>query len=248
MKKTVQIVTVPLNVDFCKPDDLVVVKQFVEGLTGKQGNYSISNRYADAAYLQSQQLLVLSDDEVQRGIDKTYWKIEHGEDGSIDILPGKKVIAMYPHDGKQNTLPLSKETVQAWIDAGTPDEGSVEMIQKKPVNCSILNCEGMRNKSCDCFDEKWKIPKLDSQGNLLLEFGQKKKVVLFPESLARANAIVSKLQTLEPSIPTDDEIYKKADAFAVNSNLWGDGDSLSCLINGYENGYKQALKDLGHIK
>jgi hypothetical protein len=259
MKKTVQIVTIPLNKEGWNEGDITLCVDAVMSGTNSIGTITIATySYGiDNPYWKSQQLLVLSDDEIQGGdyfLEKDI--VEQGfENALIQKCDGfiprcwiKKIIASYPQ--LEGTLPISKETVQAWIDAGTPGEGNVEMIQKKPVGCSILNCEGMRTGSCDCFDEKWKIPKHDLQGNLLLEFSEKDEDYydedIYDAVIDFRKKHPEKVSVVKPSIPTDEEIEEKAKTFAQDSPLWGEGDSLSCLIDGYENGYKQALKDLGH--
>ena len=72
-----------------------------------------------------QQLLVLSDDVitgdiVYGGEDKDE-KYIHKCSFNCKLSNCKKIVAAYPHI--EGTLPISKETIQAWIDAGTPGEG-----------------------------------------------------------------------------------------------------------------------------
>jgi hypothetical protein len=247
MKKTVQIVTIPLNKEGWSKDELL--KHIIKDNTqySQVGDYKLINggNSLNAKCWQAQQLLVLSDDEIQEGdtfLD-SFGKIDTYLEGEFQpASSSRKIIASYPQ--LSTTLPISKETVQAWIDAGTPGEGSVEMIQKKPVGCSILNCEGMRTESCDCFDEKWKIPKLDPQGNLLLEFGEKDEDYydedIYDAVIDFRKKHPEKVSVVKPSIPTDEEIKKKA---AKNSSSYR---AKAAAIISYTEGYKQALKDLGH--
>ena len=75
------------------------------------------------------------------------------------------------------------------------------------------------------------------------EIGEKlKDRVLFPDALERAKDYLAKV--VNPSIFTDEEIKEKAKAAAIN------GTPFSTRIQGYaymyQEGYKQALKDLGY--
>lgn len=210
MKKTVQIVTVPLNTD----------SQF-----------------------EAQQLLVLSDDKIQPG-DFIYRKNEldvANDEWDNEIhSEWKKVIASYPILSNEltDTLPLSKETIQQWIDNGTPKECSVEMgtfytgfYIGKCKNCSKEFTGDKRWYHCKECSEKSMIT--DSQGNLILEFTEK---------------------TVKAStIPTDEEIEEKAENYINNntpnrtpseSDNWNEADCHFAFLNGY----KQALKDLGYDK
>jgi hypothetical protein len=233
------------------------------------GDYKLINggNSLNAKCWQAQQLLVLSDDKIQEGDSAYYdtgniqtcnsalWGKKDAARCELDRKAYgdcKKIIASYPHF--EGTLPISKKTVQAWIDAGIPGEGNVEMIQKKPVGCSILNCEGMRTGSCDCFDEKWKIPKHDLQGNLLLEFSEKDEDYydedIYDAVIDFRKKHPEKVSVVKPSIPTDEEIEESAklrNPIEIGSESHNRGRDINF---GYRNefiaGYKQALKDLGH--
>jgi hypothetical protein len=100
LKKKVKIITIPLNVDFCNPDDLAKVVEESIALTPPLGTYFIATRHADSKYLQPIQLLVFSNNNDE--------------------------LATYPH--VKGTLPISKETVQQWIDSGMPDSAEVDML------------------------------------------------------------------------------------------------------------------------
>jgi hypothetical protein len=234
MKKTVQIVTIPLdkkdNAPFFKKDDLVLRKVLGGPNLEPMLKFKIIDKN-QIALARLQQLLVLSDDEIQEG-DKTKSSYLNKVTDIIgeqwvdykaapkDVQDDfKKVIASYPQ--LEGTLPISKETVQAWIDSGTP----LEVILK----------EALRGSMC-----------LDPQGNLLLEFSKKGFYNLFPiEQCGDLN---------KPSIPTDEEIEKNSKdyAYAMKGQLYTEkgqhpaDTAWSLLSRGYTDGYKQALKDLGH--
>jgi hypothetical protein len=277
MKKTVQIVTIPLNKEGWSKGDLID--------NGSLG-YSLApyDNKAGIDDWQAQQLLVLSDDEIKEGdwvmafnprgelgggyryvtkiIDKNYFE----DDGKISGLSSstrchigfyKKVIASYPHI--QGTLPISKETVQAWIDAGTPGEGSVEMVGRCPLQtCDNPACR----KECQEVEMVCKLWK----GNLLLEFGKKvcsEKEILkklrYAETPELKDSFLQELHDIrekqsKPSIPTNEEIEKKSKdySYAMKSQVYTEkgqhpaNTAWSLLSRGYTDGYKQALKDLGH--
>ncbi len=157
MKKTVKIVTIGFVADFCKPDDLVKVVQESAGLTPKTGTYFISHRYADSAYLKPHRLLILSD-EVPATTPTEF------------IHNGKRIIASYPQ--LHNTLPVPKETVQAWIDAGCPNEGSIEE-KREFKNFGVPDGD---EDDGDCFGSSVyeNVIQLDSSGNLLLTLANPK--------------------------------------------------------------------------
>lgn len=207
MKKTVQIVIIPLEKEGWSEDDLV---------KGPRGFCIIPYKQSLPDW-QAQQLLVLSDDEIQDNdfilFDNMVWKVHDKKQWEIDTWEtAKKVEASYPHI--ERTLPISKETVQAWIDAGTP--GEVELI----VYGTFDGTDSTR-------------PFLNPDNTINLDFG---KDVKYEE--------ISGLG--KPSIPTQEEIEEKADQYAeecdIEINLWTQAQQ------GYKEGYKQALKDLGHIK
>jgi hypothetical protein len=272
MKKTVQIVTIPLNKEGWGKGDICS-----HTLTSIDKKYLIAaNDNPDGENGRAQQLLVLSDDEIQEGdichdycdagqppykhligkclsVDKTNGWIEF-EDYKTGLGWCKKIIASYPQ--LPGTLPISKETVQAWIDAGTPGEGSVEIGDT--IYCSVVKGK-----------VKYGDPtKLDPQGNLLLEFGKKvcsEKEILkklrYAETPELKDSFLQELshdireKQSKPSVPTDEEILKKS--LEHSNNLYNSDDKCkdnilsehqlweNCLRD-YEAGYKQALKDLGH--
>lgn len=97
----------------------------------------------DNPYFLPLQLLVLSDDEIQPGdrcISKYFEQVYFIDDiitaTFANLTECSKIIASYPNI--QGTLPLSKETIQEWIDNGTPKECSVEMIEYEPVKRFIF--------------------------------------------------------------------------------------------------------------
>jgi hypothetical protein len=237
MKKTVQIVTIPLNKEGWSKRDLV--KTIYNDAFFEIAVYDNCLSSEGTGY----QFLVLSDDELHNNevyydtILKAWGRTPYmGE--TTDVC--KKVIASYPQ--LEGTLPISKETVQAWIDAGTPLEVTLK--------------EALRGSMC-----------LDPQGDLLLEFGEKielkeigeklKDRILFPDALEHAKDYLSKV--VKPSIPTDKEIEKKAEQSATEWWASQPDPGLDALFTeelekwakqdyccGYEDGYKQALKDLGY--
>jgi hypothetical protein len=164
----------------------------------------------------------------------------------IDNGDCKKIIASYPQI--EGTLPISKETVQAWINAGTPKEGIVNMLsrKKKNVNITVFSQE-----------KDWKeyVENTDSQGNLLLEFSeQQQEEDYFDEDIY--DAIIDfrknhpeKTIIVESPVPTDEEIKAKADnkfPSLKGPQLHGTRTHYKQKKAGWIEGYKQALKDLGH--
>jgi len=221
MKKTVQIVTIPLDKEGWSKGDLVD--------NGSLG-YSLApyDNKAGIDDWQAQQLLVLSDDEIQEG-DKAKSSYLNNVTNIIneewvdykaapkDVQDSfKKVIASYPRI--PGTLPISKETVQAWIDSGTPEEGSVEMLYWCKNGDSLSGCE--KQAHCGCSDNT--EADIDPQGNLLLEFGKKvcsEKEILkklrYAETPELKDSFLQELHDIrekqsKPAIPTDEEIEKKA--------------------------------------
>jgi hypothetical protein len=213
MKKTVQIVTISLGgKGVYKADDLIKKPAFEEA--GVVERYRIAIHNFNGGIWQSQQLLVLSDDEIKE--EDWFYKPDMKMVFIAEYTPYKgckKIIASYSQ--LEGTLPISKETVQAWIDAGVPKEGTLK--------------EALRGNMC-----------LDHQGNLLLEFAQPFKSTM-------------PIYTI-PSIPTDEEIEKNSKdyAYAMKGQLYTEkgqhpaNTAWSLLSRGYTDGYKQALKDLGH--
>jgi hypothetical protein len=244
MKKTVQIVTIPLNKEGWSKGDII-----------NDGKFTSIGIYSSEGFgnWQPQQLLVLSDDEIQIN-NYVYWDnrcLHVGGPTALSAYKGyasdaKKVIASYPQ--LEGTLPISKETVQAWIDAGTPGEGSVEMKHKCTGRNTIGTTPAGEPIKMNSFIE---TPKLDPQGNLLLEFGEKielkeigeklKDRILFPDALEHAKDYLSKV--VKPSIPTDEEIEEKGCSY-YNGNDTSWLSDRERIATAYLHGYKQALKDL----
>jgi hypothetical protein len=223
--------------------------------------------YIDA---QAQQLLVLSDDEIQD--DDWYLNTENKLRRKTGIAKfpskdGRKIIASYPQlDG---ILSISKETVQAWIDVYTPKEGRVEMGRFYEGNyygkCKACNKEFFGDKRWHyCKKCSEKQIKIDYQGNLLLELmyeGEDKTLIDFikkdrleavitnvvndyiEDKISSEEALRKLTAIKEPSISTDEEIAKKAHYYKQ------DYDFINTEIEQYIEtaffeGYKRALKDL----
>lgn len=122
------------------------------------------------------------------------------------VLIEFSTIASYPQT--ERALPISKETIQKWIDAGYPPSGVV--TEYKYYN----------SKSYAIYDQP--------DETLIIEFGdgqQKNKAE----------------EVLKPTIPTDDKIELMARGYFKF-------DEPISFIEAYIDGYKQALRDLGHIK
>jgi hypothetical protein len=254
LTQTVQIVTIPLD----KQSNFGIFKDVEDGEI-----IFMDTSIKDNPYWQAQQLLVLSDDEIQKGdichdycdagqppykhligkclsVDKTNGWIEF-KDYKTGLGWCKKIIASYPQ--LEGTLRISKETIQTWIDAGTPGEGSVEIDDT--IYCSVVKGK-----------VKYGDPtKLDPQGNLLLEFGKKvcsEKEILkklrYAETPELKDSFLQELHDIrekqsKPSIPTDEEIQKKANE---NADKYLKRFDTIAVFVGYIDGYKQALKDLGY--
>jgi len=155
---TAQIVTIPLNKEGWNKGDLIN--------NGSLG-YSLAlyDNKAGIDDWQAQQLLVLSNDEIQETcnwyfddtnqlrknvmFDKEYWSKRKKY---------KAVLASYPQ--LPNTLPIAKETVQVWIDSDTPIEGSVETDKEFDDWYEQMELNSYPS---------WK-PTVDPQGNLPLNF------------------------------------------------------------------------------
>jgi hypothetical protein len=235
MKKTVQIVTIPLNKEGWNINELVLDSI---GLCLAEHDY-----YEGCPKWQPQQLLVLSDDEIQ----ESDWVLSQQEDESFNEIykwdgqsyldKDYKIIASYPQI--EGTLPISKETVQAWIDAGTPGEGSVEIDDT--IYCSVVKGK-----------VKYGDPtKLDPQGNLLLEFLEQQPEediyngvvgyrragrfilkyseryddeLLYPELVKKMTEYYKDVKIIQEksSIPTDEEIEKNSKdyAYAMKGQLY----------------------------
>jgi hypothetical protein len=244
MKKTVQIVTIPLgDKGGYKVDDLIKKPAFEEA--GESEIFLIANHNNSQGIWQAQQLLVVSNDGITENcnwyiddknqlrknvvFDKEYWEIRKTY---------KEVIASYPQ--LEGTLSISKETIEEWINADTPEEGNVEIDDT--IYCSVVNSKVLYGDPI----------KLDPQGNLLLKFDKEitdqdisnaaKKLGQTVENIRSGYLSIEKAK---PPIPTDEEIEKKAELLSVENcrsmvfpeDNWKDGFIF---------GYKQALKDLGH--
>jgi hypothetical protein len=232
MKKTVQIVTIPLDKKGWNKDELL--KHILKDNTqySQVGDYKLINggNSLNAKCWQPQQLLILSDDGIFPK-DNLYGDgklvVANNEWSGETNIEWKKVIASYPHI--EGTLPISKETVQAWIDSGTPGECSVEMVGRCPLQtCDNPTCR----KECQEVEMVCKLWK----GNLLLEFQFSRKQLLNKQEEAQSKMWDETNFSHKPSIPTDEEIKQKASD--VTATKWE--------VNAYIKGYKQALKDLGH--
>ena len=281
MKKTVQIVTIPLDKKGWSKDELL--KHIIKDTTqySQVGDYKLINggNCLNVKCWQAQQLLVLSDDEVSIsdinkivkypfGIGKT---IEHEGSRGIEVecitctlennpynvifgtkarfsdIDVEKIIASYPHI--EGTLPISKETVQAWIDASTPEEGSVTIDKEFDDWYELMELKSYPN---------WK-PVVDTKGNLLLEFGEKDEDYydedIYDAVIDFRKKHPEKVSVVKPSIPTDEEIREKGKEFvekyqkdmnAATNDKWSMYGSRMDVLASFYQGYKQALKDLGH--
>ena len=85
-------------------------------------------------------------------------KTNSGYVNTIYLDKLSKIIASYPQ--LEGTLPISKETVQAWIDAGTPGEGHTNIDEDYDDWYEQMELTSYPS---------WK-PKLDTQGKLSLGF------------------------------------------------------------------------------
>lgn len=247
MKKTVQIVTIPLDKEGWSKNDIVMMSGTIQ--------FPIYAMESDIDDCQAQQLLVLSDDDVQVGdVYEYHGSVAKYESDTHAKHPHfRNVIASYPHiDG---TLPISKKTVQAWIDSGTPEGGSIEIKHKSTGRNTIGITPAGEPIKMNSFIE---TPKLDSQGNLLVEFTNREQygyTVVTPkigEEIGRAVFTLKdnskKIIPIIKPIPTDEEIEQKGKDFLKefekdmkreSYDRWG-------IVIGYFSGYKQALKDLGY--
>jgi hypothetical protein len=278
MKKTVQIVTIPLGKEGWRNEDLILYnpkdgrKSFYMTAVG-DGQNNV-DEFGDT--WQAQQLLVLSNDEIQENCD---WYLDDTNQLRKNVVFDKEywstrkkykaVLASYPQ--LPNTLPISKETVQAWIDSGTPVEGRVETITKDEAKRIWLLC-GIDGKIDDNdYNEK---PCVGPQGNLLLEFEEEihpvEEAILqaleenhlpINDDFAEGNVAGAifgaewQKEQNKPSISTDYEILLKS--LEHSNNLYNADDKSKDYalsenqlwensLRDYEAGYKQALKDLGY--
>jgi hypothetical protein len=263
MKKTVQIVAIPLDKEGWSINELVLDSI---GLCLAEHDY-----YKGCPKWQPQQLLVLSDDEIGLGdvgkivkypfgIGKT---IEHNgnigievecitctlEDNIYNVTAGTKgrfssedvyeILASYPQI--PGTIPISKETVQAWIDAGTPGEGSVKLVEGHYIPSTYDQPDNWVS-----FDVT--RPEVDPKGDILLEFSKE-----ITRSMQGYNYGDFEDET-KLSIPTNKEIEKKSKdyAYAMKGQVYTEkgqhpaNTAWSLLSRGYQEGYKQALKDMGY--
>ncbi len=120
MKKTVQIVTIPLNKEGFSYGDILqregIPSLFVFA-------YNDHKDWRVCGWM-PQQLLVLSDDEIKESdrsqiLDLDTNQVFRNTANTISSMHVRisKIIASYPQI--KGTLPISKETVQAWIDSGS---------------------------------------------------------------------------------------------------------------------------------
>ena len=203
-------------------------------------------------FYQSVQLLVLTDDEfsigdicISKNLKHTYVIDNEDTLSAADSTSCLKIVAAYP--SLTGTLPLSKETIQEWIDNGTPRECSVEMIEYEPATYGM---------------------EMDYQGNLILEFAEKTLadfvrkdreetdictiISKFIDGHTNSTQALRELKKMTSSIPTDVEIEEKAH----NNYSYGalmpigsyDRSNYEEKKESYTLGYKQALKDLGYEK
>jgi hypothetical protein len=262
MKKTVQIITVPLFKKGWSKGDII-----------NDGKFTSIGIYSSEGFgnWQAQQLLVLSADEIQEGdcayydtgniqpCNSALWGKKDAARCELDRKAYgdcKKIIASYPQI--EGTLSISKETIQEWINAGTPGEGTVDTANiclQTGISCGYP-CNG------DCDEKAYKEYVYDPQGNLLLEFSEVRtekeilKDLRYAETPERKDSFLQELHDIrekesKPSIPTDEEIREKGLSALKKEREVDDGEQLSafegrCLITGFYQGYKQALKDLGH--
>jgi hypothetical protein len=239
MKKTVQIVTIPLN------------------KSGKLAKKDTSDKYelaeGETVFVNGfgytpQQLLVLSNDGIFPK-DNLYGDgklvVANNEWSGETNIEWKKVIASYPHI--EGTLPMSKETVQAWIDSGTPGEGSVDFELVRPCD--------LRDDQPEKEDKILTYFRIGSQGNLLLEFGNPIDRNYPEEYELTQDDAKEWVNSSNTSIPTDEEIREKGKEFvekyqkdmnAATNDKWSMYGSRMDVLASFYQGYKQALKDLGH--
>jgi hypothetical protein len=245
MKKTVQIVTVFLN---------EVSKIATNDRTGKYELAKNETIFDNDTEYTPQQLLVLSNDEIQEGdwctLLDSFGNVVMGNPAQYFPNLGhtlnkglRKTIASYPNiDG---TLPLSKETIQQWIDNGTPEEGFVDIGKFYTGNyigkCKTCNKVYVGDKRwywCKECSEKQLVT--DSQGNLILEF-----VETF--SIPECKSAI----TVASVVPTDKEIAQIAEMFVDETEMQSSfcsktTDEIADYNYYFVLGYKQALKDLGY--
>jgi hypothetical protein len=267
-RKTVQIITIPLFKEGYKKGDLCKrIKSSDYYTEEKIGRLCIAVK--DFSNIneewQVQQLLVISDDEIKEG-DCAYYNTGNIQPCNSELWGKKdaarceldrkaygdckKIIASYPQ--LEGTLSISKETIEEWINTGTPKEGSVETV----IDCQGYYGYGNRgcHSPCKC-PLKYKVKEYPFSGdaypkdNLLLEFSKKIIDTLpYPELVKEISEYHKNVKIVKekPSIPTDKEIRIKA------KNEYNKLISEYVVLDwytfkrAYDVAYKQAIKDLNH--
>ena len=199
MKKTVQIVAVPLNKQgYNKKDLCKKVGMVWEGDSKPIGTYviAVKDNVSEEVneYWQAQQLLVLSSNNEE--------------------------LASYPHI--EGTLPISKETVQAWIDSGMPDSAEVKKKTGEQGNLILQfpSKDQLLKEQQDAQSAMWS----DAEDKALIEEAFKPK-----------------------QVPTDEEIDAKGrEVYFRRTGVVFAEESRTDMVIGYREGYKQALKDMGY--
>ena len=253
MKKTVQVVMLPTK------NKSSFIYKYDEDYYHIKKNQVVFEEFNPYSTSIAQQLLVLSDDVTSEGdLLHSYGKIyvSVGKNNPLEHENSpKKIIGSYPQI--EGTLPISKETVQAWINVGTPVDASVEIKHKSIGRNTIGTTPAGEPIKMNSFIE---TPKLDSQGNLLLEFDKKEEPVV----IKKTRNVGTSFDHL-PSIPIDEKISIKAAEYAesqhtiptdmLNSIDQYDIERVAMIEQAIEesksdylSGYKQALKDLGISK
>jgi hypothetical protein len=259
MKKTVQIVITPLSSreGFHQKGDLIKLINLIKNNDKyKLGDLTITPVKWDAVEpnvtWQSQQLLVLSDDEIKTNTIPVNNPLNGNGDLAYNSIYKKvfkmvgdvtnfdfKVIASYPNI--EGTLPISKETVQAWIDAGTPEEGIVKLVEGHYIPSTYDQPDNWVQ-----FD----VPRpVTISSNILLEFNKKYKNRGndLGDLAERAIDKIIANATTKPSIPTYEKINDIASDYAVEKcRIMKNMKCLTARKTAYIDGYKQALKDLGY--
>lgn len=281
MKTNVQIVTIPLikdgwDKDGWDKDDILLCVDMVMSGSDAIGKMSIAtfDYPAKNPYHKAQQLLVLTEDTGVKNTDDIMfsanlkdWYTRFIVDCD-NTIGDKKVIASYPHI--EDTLTLSKKTIQEWINLGTPLKGSIESLYWCKNGDSLSGCEKQRFCNCEEISE----PDVDTQGNLIVEFNEynSDSVIGWSDQDVETAYQDGKLggewidyqlpvknggnntygdiklswqkgRDSIISIPTNTEIEGKAEVYTYET-----GEYMTYAKDGYIEGYKQALKDLGIIK
>jgi hypothetical protein len=255
MKKTVQIVTIPLNKKGWSKGDLLTRTpgQIYQYMLAKEESTPIND-----TIWQAKQLLVLSDDEIREGDNVLVNKntIQTAEKyGSVigyttadgvafkyfnprEDRPKKdfKIISSYPHI--PGTLKVSIKTIIEWINNNAPEEANVEIVK---------DCNGWGGRGCKSLCScplKYKVEEFAYSGdsyptdNLILEFDKKQS--------ENIEVLQSTILEIKPSIPTNEEIRMKAkseyDKLISNYAVL----DWHTFKRAYHVAYKQALKDLNH--